>query len=56
MTPKQVVQELLKSLPDESTYEDIKQEIEIFETLRNNQEAVMGGAAAHLEVERYLEQ
>ena len=53
MTPKQLVQELLESLPDECTYSDIKRQIEVFEIIRNNQEAVMLGATGHLEIDRY---
>lgn len=56
MTPKQVVQELLESLPDNCTYADIKREVEQFEIIRNNQEAILFGATAHLELERYLKQ
>ena len=53
MTQKQVVQELLDSLPDECTYADIQRQVEEFEIIRNNQEAVMLGATGHLEIERY---
>lgn len=56
MTPKQVVQELLESLSDTCTYEDIQRHIELFQTLRQNQEAVMFGAAAHLELECFVAQ
>lgn len=56
MTPKQVVQQLLESLPDTCTYDDIQRHIELFQNLRHNQEAVMFGAAARLEIERYAEQ
>jgi hypothetical protein len=56
MTAKQVVQQLLETLPDTCTYEDIKGQIEFFENLRQKQEAVMLGAAASLELERYTEQ
>lgn len=56
MTPKQVVQQLLETLPDTCTYEDIQRHVELFQTLRQNQEAVMFGAAARLEIERYVEQ
>jgi hypothetical protein len=56
MTPKKVVQELLAILPDRHTYEDIRRHIELFDNLRQNQEAVMLGAAASLEIERHTEQ
>jgi hypothetical protein len=51
-----VVQQLLEILPDTCTYEDIRRHIELFENLRKNQEAVMFGAAARLELERYIQQ
>jgi hypothetical protein len=56
MTPKKVVQQLLEVLPDSCAYEDIKRHIELFESVRRNQEAVMMGAKASLEIERYPEQ
>ena len=56
MTPKQVVQQLLEALPDTCTYEDIKAQIEFFQNLRQNQEAVMFGAAARLELECFVAQ
>ena len=56
MAPKQVVQQLLEILPETCTYTDIRRQIELFETLRHNQEAVMFGAAAGLELERYNQQ
>jgi len=56
LTAKQVVQQLLEILPDTCTYEDIRRHIELFENLRQNQEAVMFGAAASLEIERHTEQ
>jgi hypothetical protein len=56
VTAKQVIQQLLEVLPDRCTYEDIRRHIELFENLRQNQEAVMFGAAARLELERYAEQ
>lgn len=56
MTPKQVVQQLLETLPDTCTYEDIQRHVELFQTLRQNQEAVMFGAAGRLELECFVEQ
>ena len=53
MTPKKVVQQLLEALPDSCTYQDIKLHIELFEKIRKDQEAVMLGAKASLEIERY---
>jgi hypothetical protein len=55
MTPKKVVQQLLEALPDSCTYQDIVRHIELFENVRSNQEAVMLGAKASLEIERYPE-
>lgn len=56
MTPKKVVQQLLESLPDSCSYDDIKRQIELFEKIRNDQEAVMMGAKTSLEIERHPEQ
>jgi hypothetical protein len=56
MTPKQVVQHLLELLPDTCSYEDIKRHIEVFENARHQQEAMMLGADATLEIETYLKQ
>jgi hypothetical protein len=56
MTPKQVVQQLLEILPDTCSYQDIKRHIELFDEIRDTQEAVMLGAAAELEIERYSKQ
>lgn len=56
MTAKQVVQQLLEILPDTCTYEDIRRQIELFENLRQNQEAVMFGAEASLELARYTQE
>lgn len=56
MTPKKVVQQLLETLPDTCTYEDIRVQVELFENLRRNQEAVMLGASAMFEIERYPRQ
>jgi hypothetical protein len=60
MTPKQVVQQLLESLPDGSSYQQInqclRQHLDQFEIIRSQQEAVMQGASAGLEVERHLKQ
>lgn len=53
MTPKKVVQQLLEILPDTCSYEDIKGHLELFDNLRRNQEAIVLGASATLEVERY---
>ncbi len=53
MTPKEVVQHLLEILPDSCSYEDIKRHIELFDRLRSDEEAVMLGAPARLEIERY---
>ena len=55
MTPKKVVQQLLEALPESCTYDDIKLHIELFEKIRKDQEAVMLGAKARLEIERYPE-
>ncbi|HJT52978.1 MAG TPA: hypothetical protein VJ848_03955 [Candidatus Angelobacter sp.] len=55
MTPKKVVQQLLEALPDSCTYQDIKRQIELFEKIRSDQEAVMLGAKARMEIERYPE-
>jgi hypothetical protein len=55
MTPKKVVQQLLEDLPDSCSYDDIKRHIELFEKIRSEQEAVMLGAKASLEVERFPE-
>ena len=54
MTPKKVVQQLLETLPDTCTYEDIQRHVELFQNLHHNQEAVMFGAAARLEVECFV--
>jgi hypothetical protein len=56
MTPKQVVQQLLETLPDACTYEDIKRHIERFEIIRSGQEATMQGALASFEIERWPKQ
>jgi hypothetical protein len=56
MTPKKVVQQLLEVLPESCTYEDIKRHLELFDNIRRNQEAVILGAKASLEIERYPEQ
>jgi hypothetical protein len=56
MTPKKMVQELLEMLPDTCSYQDIQRQIELFENIRRNQEAVMLGAGAGLEIKRYPEQ
>jgi hypothetical protein len=56
VTPKQVVQQLLEILPDACTYEDIKRHIELFESICHNQEAIMLGASASLEIERHPRQ
>lgn len=56
MTPKKVVQELLEALPDSCSYDDIKRHIELFEKIRTDQEAVMMGAKASLQIERHPEQ
>lgn len=56
MTPKKVVQQLLEALPDSCTYDDIKRQIELFEKIRSDQEAVMMGAKGSLEIERHPEQ
>lgn len=53
MTPKQVIQQLLETLPDTCSYEDIRRQIEFMEKLRSKQEAMMLGAAASLEIENY---
>ncbi len=53
VTPKKVVQQLLETLPDSCTYEDIKRHIDLFDKLHSNEEAVMLGASARLEIERY---
>ena len=55
MTPKKVVQQLFEALPESCTYDDIKLHIELFEKIRKDQEAVMLGAKARLEIERYPE-
>ena len=54
MTPKQVIQQLLETLPDNCSYEDIRRQIEFLENLRSNQEAMMLGASASLEIENCL--
>ncbi len=56
MTVKQVVQQLLEILPDTCTYEDIKRHIELYENIRRNQDAVMLGATASLEIQHYSTQ
>lgn len=56
MTPKKVVRQLLKSLPDSCSYDDIKRQTELFEKVRSDQEAVMMGAKGSLEIERHPEQ
>lgn len=56
MTPKKVVQQLLESLPDSCTYEDIARHIELFDKVRRDQEAVMLGAKGRVEIERHPEQ
>jgi len=56
MTPKQVVQQLLAILPDTCSYQDIVCQIQFFENLRREQEAVMLGAKPTLEVSVYREQ
>ena len=56
MTPKKVVQQLLETLPDSCTYEDIKRHIERFEIIHSSQEEMMHGATASLEIERYPKQ
>jgi hypothetical protein len=38
------------------TYDDIKRQIELFEKIRHDQEAVMLGAKASLEIERFPSQ
>ena len=53
MTAKQVVQQLLEILPETCSYEDIKRHIELYDNLRCNQEAVMLGATASLEIQHY---
>ena len=56
MTPKKVVQHLLELLSDTCSFDDIKRHIELFENVRHQQEAMMMGAGATLEIESYLKQ
>ena len=57
MTAKKIVQQLLETVPDTCTYQEIKQyldaNIDRFQTILGDQEAVMSGAAASLQIEKY---
>lgn len=53
MTAKQIVQQLLETMPETSSFEDIRRQIEFFEKLRNDQELMMLGASASFEIENF---